>query len=141
MSEAQRESFILRHVTLETHRIFSVQNSRSARHDLPDIWTTEFIEEDSLSLRQTVNVCGVILPMYDRKSQVTDISYPSCLVIHLSMCSSTASIFIFLEDGLFSYFLSRLTPSVLSVTDLWLLPVTNPPPHVHAQQVLCNFIQ
>ncbi|MPD05907.1 hypothetical protein E2C01_101679 [Portunus trituberculatus] len=71
MSETQRESFILRHVTLETHRTLSVQNSRSAPHDLPDIWTTEFIEEDSPSLRQTVNVCGVMLPMYDRKSQVT----------------------------------------------------------------------
>ncbi|XP_045137299.1 midasin-like isoform X1 [Portunus trituberculatus] len=69
MSETQRESFILRHVTLETHRTLSVQNSRSAPHDLPDIWTTEFIEEDSPSLRQTVNVCGVMLPMYDRKSQ------------------------------------------------------------------------
>ncbi|KAK8382607.1 hypothetical protein O3P69_015440 [Scylla paramamosain] len=69
MSETQRESFILRHVTLETHRTLSVQNSKSVPHDLPNIRTTELIEEDSPSLRQTVSVCGVMLPIHDRKSQ------------------------------------------------------------------------
>ena len=81
MSEAQRESFILKHVTLELHRTLTIQNSKSISTDLPDVWSTEFSAEEHPSLRQAVNVCGVMLPMYDRKSQVTSNFCSYCLVI------------------------------------------------------------
>lgn len=70
MSEVQRESFILKNVSLETHRKLTVQNGRSSLPALPDVWSQDSTEEVLPSLRQTVNVCGVMLQVYDKKSQV-----------------------------------------------------------------------
>lgn len=133
MSETQRESFMLRHVSLETHRTLSVQNSKSIPHDLPDVWTTEFTEEDCPSLRQTVNVCGVMLPIYDRKSQVTVmfLTHPvwtnfSLYFIFIlpglfcfSLCPSASFFFVLLEESLVSSFLSKQDDFTrISATDL-----------------------
>lgn len=81
MSEAQRESFIMKNVNLETHRKLTIQNGRSASPALPDVWSTECTEEVLPGLRQTVNVCGVILQVYERKFQVTTITMNLLLVL------------------------------------------------------------
>lgn len=71
MSEAQRETFLLKNVSLETHRNLTVQYGRITPPVLPDIWSKECIEDVHPGLRQTVNVCGVMLQVYDKKYQVT----------------------------------------------------------------------
>lgn len=78
MSEAQRESFILKNVSSETHRNLTVQNGRRTSPALPVVWSQECTEEVVTGLRQTVNVCGVMLPLYDRKYQVITFALHYC---------------------------------------------------------------
>lgn len=70
MSEMQRESFLLKNVSLKTHRSLLVKTGMAAYSVLPAVWNEEKFGEVYSASRHTVTISGVSLPIYDRKCQV-----------------------------------------------------------------------
>ncbi|XP_069167675.1 LOW QUALITY PROTEIN: midasin-like [Procambarus clarkii] len=70
MSESQRESLIIKYVSLETHRILTVKNGLIPCQVLPPVLCDEEPSKSCAEFRHTVIVSGVTLPLYDRRHQM-----------------------------------------------------------------------